>query len=113
MLTDPDLGRTVHAATGRALGPDGHVADPVDREPPLWRAAREIAADYGGAFDVDANFGTLHAYWSQAVTGPGMTPFHYGAPDETEMRRVLDAAVTGTRWERAPEGAARTGRTDG
>jgi hypothetical protein len=71
----------------------------------MWKAAREIAAEYRGAFAVGARFGLLRADWSPKATGPGVTMAHYTAPDEWDMRRQLDAAVAGTRWERSREGA--------
>jgi hypothetical protein len=97
-------GRAVHAATGNVTGPDGHLAEPVDREPPLWKAAREIAGDYRGAFTVTARFGFLQAYWSPGLVAPGAVAGHFEAPYEAEMRRKLDKAVAGTRWAR--QGAA-------
>lgn len=93
-------GRPVHTATGGQLGEDNHLAAPVDREPELWRAAREIAADYQGAFRLDARFGILRADWSSSVIGYAVTAMHYEAPDEAGMRRQLDEAVAGTRWAR-------------
>jgi len=86
-------GTAVHAASGLRLGDYGHPVDPVDREPELWRAAREIAADYGGMFTLDARFGFLRADWSEAPAVPGAVAAHYEADGKTEMRRQLDAAV--------------------
>jgi hypothetical protein len=87
-------------ATGRQLGEDNHLAAPVDREPELWRAAREITADYQGAFRLDARFGILRADWAPEVIGYAVTAMHYEARDEAGMRRQLDEAVAGTRWAR-------------
>lgn len=98
-----DSGRPVHAASGHRVGHDGHPADPVDHKPEQWRAAREIAAEYGGAVTVDATFGFLRADPAVPELGAG----HFEADTAKEMRRQLDIAVTGTRWERAAEEAAR------
>jgi hypothetical protein len=99
---DPEYSKAVHAVTGNERGnPDGHLAAPVDAEPPLWRAAREIAARYGGAFTVEARFGFLRADWSDLAVPPGVTAAHYEADTDAEMYTKLDAAVRGTRWERA------------
>lgn len=84
-------GTSVHAETLRRTGPDGHQASAVAGEPPLWRAAREIGADYGGAFAVSAKFGILRAGWAQ----PGAPPGHFEADDEEGLRRRLDEAVRG------------------
>jgi len=89
--------RPVHAGDGSAFGPDGHRVEPVAAEPPLWKAAREIEARYGGLFTVSARFGFLRADWTARALGPGMVAVHYEAHDEDEMRRQLDAAVAGTR----------------
>ncbi len=103
----PAGGTVVHAETRSRTGPpDGHPADPVGEEPPLWKAAREIAADYRGAFEVDARFGVLHARWSLRALGPGITAAYYRADTGQDMRRQLDDAVAGTRWERPADGAA-------
>lgn len=91
-------GAAVHAATlARAGSPDGHDAMAVSEEPPLWKAAREIEADYGGAFTVSARFGFLRADWA-AWSGKG-TPAHYEAPGEDGLRRQLDAVARRGRRE--------------
>lgn len=96
-------GGVVHARTGHAAGaPDGHPASPAVTEPPLWRAAREIAADYDGTFTLTARFGFLRADWASPGTG---TPVHYEAPDEAGMRLRLDEALAVSRRERSREGA--------
>jgi hypothetical protein len=105
--SDPQFGKAVHTASERELGDDGHMVAPIDYEPPLWKAAREIAAGYGGAFTVSARLGILRADWTPEAVGPGVTAAHYTAPTEQELRRKLDAAVAGTRWKRAAEEAAR------
>jgi hypothetical protein len=103
---DPQFAKAIHMKTGSETGPpDGHVAAPIDYEPPMWKAARELADDYHGAFTLSARFGILRADWSAKAIGPGVTAAHYTAPDEEDMRRQLDAAVAGTRWERSREGA--------
>jgi len=94
--------RAVHARTGRQAGADGHPASPVGTEPPLWKAAREIAADYGRLFTVDARFGILRADWAAECPG---TPVHYEAADEAGMRARLDEALAVSRRERSREGA--------
>jgi hypothetical protein len=97
----------VHALTGhRADLTDGHLAEAVDQEPPLWKAAREIEAEYGGTFTVGAPLGILRADWSTAVVGHFATAVHYTAPNGELLRRQLDEAVRGTRWERTAEEAA-------
>lgn len=105
-------GSPVHAGTLSQTGPDGHAAGAVASEPPLWRAARQVAADYGGAFAVEAAFGNLRATWTrEALTALGErgTSVRYTARSredpEGDLRRQLDEAVRGTRWERAPEAA--------
>jgi len=95
-------GRPVHARTGRESDLDGHRASPVGTEPPLWKAAREIQADYGRVFTVSARFGVLRADWAGTGTG---TPVHYEAPDEAGMRARLDEALAVSRRERSREGA--------
>jgi hypothetical protein len=95
-------GRPVHARTGSECGPDGHRASPVGTEPPLWKAAREITADYGRMFTVRADHGFLRADY--AVPGAG-TAVHYEAPNEQEMRDRLDEALRLSRRERSREGA--------
>jgi len=101
---DPEISRAIHAATGRELGADGHLVAPIDHEPPLWKAAREIAADYAGTFEVDAKFGFLRADW---VVGGGGTPVHFEARTEKEMRARLAEAVAVSRRERSRQEAAR------
>lgn len=100
-------GTAVHAATGSRTGPDGHPVAPVPCEPPLWHAAREIAADYAGVFDVSARFGILRADWSLRALSPGVTAGHYEAHDEAELRRILRQATAGTPWERPADGTGR------
>jgi hypothetical protein len=87
--------KAVHAATGRETGPDGHLAAPVDHEPPLWKDARELAAEYGGVFAVTARFGFLRAEWSHVR--PGALAAHFEADDREQMRRKLDAAIDARR----------------
>ena len=40
--TDPWLQKAVHAVTGMEEGGDGHLAAPIDHEPPPLRSAREM-----------------------------------------------------------------------
>lgn len=93
-------GTSVHAETLRRTGPDGHQASAVAGEPPLWKAAREIEADYGGAFTVTAKFGILRADWSPgAGAGAAAGHFEAGGPETdpgaagADLRRRLDEAV--------------------
>jgi hypothetical protein len=95
----------VHAATFTRSGPDGHTAHAVGEEPPLWKAAREIEADYGGAFRVTARFGILRADWTAEAIGRGVTAAHYEAPGEEGLRRQLDEAACGVQWGQARERA--------
>ena len=97
--------RAVHAVNGLRQAADGHPAEPVDREPEHWQAARRLAKEYGGAFKLDAKWGFLSAVWAPGALGPGATAPPYEADTEDEMRRLLDQAVAGTRWERSREGA--------
>lgn len=100
-LVTATAGKAVHAARGNPLGyPDGHRAAPVDREPELWRAARRIAADYGGMFTLTARFGILRADWQPGKTLSPGTPAHYTAPGEAAMRYQLNAAVMRNRFTR-------------
>lgn len=89
----------------RVLGDDGHRVDPVDHEPELWKAAREITAEYSGAFTVDARFGFLRADWSPGVLPEGEMATHYEALTGDELRLKLDRAVR----ERQQESAVETG----
>lgn len=107
-------GAAVHAATLSQTGPDGHAAGAVASEPPLWRAARQIAADYRGAFTVEASYGNLRATWTREALralGERGTSVRYTARNsrdpEADLRRQLDEAVAGTRWERAAEETGR------
>ena len=83
--------RAVHAATGREQGPDTHLAAPIGYEPPLWKDARELAAEYGGVFVIGARFDFLHAEWARVP--PGAVVPHYEADDKAGMRHRLDAAI--------------------
>jgi hypothetical protein len=107
--------KAVHAATGLETGgPEGHLAAPVDHEPPLWKAARELAGEYEGAFTLDARFGFLRADWKRVP--PGDLAAHFEADGKEQMRRRLDAAVAAARLERdtaaapAVGGSAEAGR---
>jgi hypothetical protein len=40
--TGPFLRKAVHAATGREEGDDGHLAAPIDQQPPLPSSARGL-----------------------------------------------------------------------
>lgn len=92
---DPHLRRAVHAATGMERGgPEGHLAAPVDFEPPLWRAARELGAEFGGDFEISARFGVLRADWADRPRG--VTAPHYtaaGMRAQEEMRATLRRAL--------------------
>jgi hypothetical protein len=92
---DPLLRRAVHAATGDERGgPEGHLAAPADFEPPLWRAARELRAEFGGVFEVGARFGVLRADWADRPHGVAVP--HYtaeGIGAEAAMRAKLRRAL--------------------
>lgn len=92
--------KAVHAATGRERAPDGHLAAPLDYEPPLWKAARELAAEFEGVFTVRARFGFLRADWARLP--PGVIAGHFEAPEEKDMRWKLKAAIAGTWLDTAP-----------
>jgi hypothetical protein len=85
---EPEMRKAVHSASGRETGEDGHIAAPQDSEPPLWKAARELEAEFGGAFRISARFGFLRADWADVVT-----PEHFEAADADEMRPRLKAAL--------------------
>jgi hypothetical protein len=85
------LRKAVHAATGLERGlPEGHLAAPIDFEPPLWKAAREITAETGGLLDISARFGFLRADWKLR---PGVVAGHFEAGTEQEMRQKLRRAL--------------------
>jgi hypothetical protein len=86
------LRKALHAATGAEKGaPDGHIAAPIDYEPPLWEAARELEAETGGLFSVSARFGFLRADWKKLA--PGVVAAHYTADDKAEMQVKLRRAL--------------------
>ena len=90
------LRKAVHAATGHERGFDGHLAAPLDYEPPLWKAARELAAEFEGVFTISARFRFLRADWARLP--PGVVAGHFEAPCEEEMRQKLKAAIART-WQ--------------
>jgi hypothetical protein len=102
----------VHAATGDERGGlDGHAAAPQNYEPPLWRAARILTDEFGGAFDISARFGMLRADWA----GGGCAE-HFeavGENAEEEMRARLRAAFisAGREPSAIPEPAGAGGGT--
>ena len=89
--TPVEFRRAVHAGTGQERsGMDRHVAAPQDHEPPVWRSARILTAEFGGLFAVEGRYGFLRADWADRVT-----PVHYeahGPGAEEEMRRQLRVA---------------------
>jgi hypothetical protein len=95
---EPELRRAVHAATGDERGgPEGHIAAPVDCEPPLWRAARELRAEFRGLFDFSARFAVLRADWADlphTAVAPHYTTSGPNALEEMrgKLRRALIAA---------------------
>ena len=95
---DPDLSRDVHAATGDERGgPERHIVAKVDCEPPLWRAARELRAQFRGLFDFDARFGVLRADWADLPRGVTLPHYTTSGPNALEemrgrLRRALIAA---------------------
>lgn len=102
--------RAVHAATGREAGPDTHLAAPVDHEPPLWKAARELAGEYDGVFTLDARFGFLRADWARVP--PGALAAHFEADGKEQMRLRLDAAVAAARLEQETAAALAAGSAE-
>jgi len=82
----------VHSLNGQRKHPDGHVVLVVDREPPLWQAAREIAEMFAGLFDVTARFRVLRADWRNPPLG---LVDHYEADGNDEMVAKLTAALAG------------------
>jgi hypothetical protein len=60
---------------------------PQNYEPPLWRSARILAAEFDGLFEISARFNFLRADW----TGGGVAE-HFEADTEDEMRAKLSAA---------------------
>ncbi len=85
------LRKAVHAATGLEAGDNGHLAAPADSEPPLWKSARILAAEFGGAFDIGAWFGFLRADWANLPAGA--IAGHFEADDEEGLRLKLKAAA--------------------
>jgi hypothetical protein len=88
---EPELRRAVHADSGREVGEDGHGVAPIDSEPPLWRAARELAEEFGAWFTFDARFGFLRA--DRADLPPGVVAAHFTADGKDEMRGKLVRAL--------------------
>ena len=89
------LAQSVHADTGlERSGMDRHVAAPQDHEPPMWKAARKLEAEFGGLFGISGAYGFLRADWEATVIS---TAVHYeasGTPAEAEahMREQLRRA---------------------
>jgi hypothetical protein len=79
----------VHAATGKAEGPDGHVIVLTDENPELRAVADKIEAEYGGIVTISARFGWFRADWANLP--PGTVAAHITADDEHDLRRQLDA----------------------
>src|ERR1700678_2817482 len=74
-----------HEATGSETGaPDGHLALPVEYEPPLWKAARELEEETGGLFALDARSGFLRADWANRPAAKVAGNYH--AEDQSAMR---------------------------
>lgn len=92
---DPQLRRAVHAATGDERGgPEGHLVAPVDFEPPLWKAAREITADFRGLFVLSARLGVLRADWADPPRGVTARPYTAdGLGADAKMRAQLRRAL--------------------
>ena len=86
---DPAMRKAVHAGTGREKGPDGHLAAPQDFEPPLWKAARELTAEFGRRFTVTARLGLLRAD-PDPPTGR-----HFTGKTAEELRARLLEALAG------------------
>jgi hypothetical protein len=92
---EPELRRAVHAATGDERGgPEGHIAAPVDYEPPLWAAARELRGQFRGLFDFDARFNILRADWADLPHGTVAPHYTTSGPNALEdMRGKLRHAL--------------------
>lgn len=85
---EPELRRAVHAATrDERGGPEGHLAAPVDCEPPLWAAARELREEFRGLFDFDARFQILRADWADLPHGSLAAHYTTSGPDALEEMR--------------------------
>jgi hypothetical protein len=81
----PEDRKAVHADTGYEHGDlDRHNAAPQNYEPPLWKSARILTAEFGGAFEIGARFNFLRADWA----GAGVAE-HFEADTEDEMRTKL------------------------
>ena len=94
----------VHAATGDERGGlDGHAAAPQNYEPPLWRAARILTDEFGGAFDISARFGMLRADWAggrhgrdrRAYPGRGVLPDRARVAGEGRRRQTDPVGAPG------------------
>lgn len=85
---EPEMRKAVHEATGDEQGDlDRHNAAPQNYEPPLWRSARILTAEFGGALEISARFNFLRADWAA-----GGVAEHFEADTEDEMRAKLRAA---------------------
>jgi len=84
---EPSMRKAVHSGTGRERGEDGHLAAPQDFEPVLWKAVRELRAEFGGRFAFTARLGILRADW-EPPTGE-----HFTGGTAGELRGKLVAAL--------------------
>jgi hypothetical protein len=98
--TDAEYRKAVHAATGQEMGAYGHLATPVDCEPPHWKSCRILTVEFEGIFVIEAWFKFLRADWAKLPVGT--VARHFEADGEDELRLKLKAAVAGL-W-RAPAG---------
>jgi hypothetical protein len=56
---EPELGRAVHAATGREQGNGGHFAAPIEYETAIMRGARRLRREYDGILNVALVYGAV------------------------------------------------------
>lgn len=102
---EDEFRKAVHADTGQEGGrPDGHLAAPISYEPPLWRAARVLGAEFP-EFHLDAWLGILRADWANLPVAAVAAHFTVPGTDaeaaeaEQQMRRKLKAALAAVQPE--------------
>jgi hypothetical protein len=93
VLKLPEDGRPVHSSNRKRLHPDGHVVAAVSSEPPLWKDARELEAEFCGVFKIVARFGVLRADWAEPCLS-GLAE-HYEADDRETLARELTGVLAG------------------
>lgn len=102
----------VHAATGKAEGPDGHLIVLTDENPELRAVADKIEAEYGG-ITVSVRFGWFRADWK---ADPGVVVAHVDADTESSGRSWTRSCASGSctggprnAWRRAGDRLGRRG----